>query len=109
MRIWLLGGFEVSAGSRTVEEEAWRLRKAASLVELLALSPTHRLHREQVMNALWPDLGTSRASKCLPHSRSRALMRFASRSTLPAGAIKHNVVKPKGGCYFGERPFHALR
>jgi DNA-binding SARP family transcriptional activator len=65
MRIWLLDGFEVSVGSRTIEEGAWRLRKAASLVKLLALSTTHRLHREQVMNALWPDLGTARASNNL--------------------------------------------
>lgn len=62
MRIWLLGGFKVSVGSRTIEEGAWPLRKAASLAKLLALSPTHRLHREQIMDALWPDLGTSRAS-----------------------------------------------
>ena len=57
VRIRLLGGFWVSVGSRTIEEDARRLRKAASLVKLLALSPSHRLHREQVMEALWPDSG----------------------------------------------------
>jgi predicted ATPase/DNA-binding SARP family transcriptional activator/DNA-binding CsgD family transcriptional regulator len=65
MRIRLLGGFGVSVGNRTIEEDAWRLRKAASLVKLLALSPQHRLHREQVMDALWPDLDTDRASNNL--------------------------------------------
>ena len=55
----------VSVENRTIEEEAWRLRKAASLVKLLALSPSHRLHREQVMEALWPDLGTDAASNNL--------------------------------------------
>ena len=43
-------------GSRVVGEEGWRLRKAAGLVKLLALAPHHRLHREQLMEALWPDL-----------------------------------------------------
>lgn len=65
MRIRLLGGFEVSVGSRTIEEGTWRLRKAASLVKLLALSRTHRLHREQIMDALWPDIGTRKASNNL--------------------------------------------
>jgi len=62
VRIRLLGGFQVWVGSRTIEENVWRLRKAASLVKLLALSPGHRLHREQVMDALWPDLGKKAAS-----------------------------------------------
>jgi predicted ATPase/DNA-binding SARP family transcriptional activator/DNA-binding CsgD family transcriptional regulator len=65
IRIRLLGGFQVAVGARTIEEDAWRLRKAASLVKLLALAPNHRLHREQVMEALWPDLGKSGASNNL--------------------------------------------
>ena len=56
MRIRLLGRFEVSVGSRIIREDEWRLRKAASLVKLLALATDHRLHREQVMDLLWPDL-----------------------------------------------------
>jgi DNA-binding SARP family transcriptional activator len=82
MRIWLLDGFEVSVGSRTIEEGAWRLRKAASLVKLLALSTTHRLHREQVMNALWPDLGTARASNNL-----RQTLHAARRTLKPDRAV----------------------
>jgi DNA-binding SARP family transcriptional activator len=57
VRVWLLGTFRVSVGSRTIEQDQWRLRKAASLVKLLAIAPTHRLHREHVMDLLWPDLG----------------------------------------------------
>ena len=65
IRIRLLGGFRVSVGDRTVPENAWRLRKAASLVKLLALAPGHRLHREQAMDLLWPDLGRRAASNNL--------------------------------------------
>ena len=57
MRVWMLGGFQVSVGSRIVEEKKWRLKKAASLVKLLALEPGHRAHRERVMDLLWPELG----------------------------------------------------
>ena len=65
MRVRMLGGFSVSVGPRTLEEGAWRLRKAANLVKILALSPRHRIHREQVMDMLWPDLGTQAASNNL--------------------------------------------
>src|SRR5215204_3185856 len=65
VRVRLLGGFSVSVGSRTIEGSAWRLRKAANLVKLLALSPGHRMHREQIMDFLWPDLGRQAASNNL--------------------------------------------
>ena len=65
IRIRLLGGFEVTVGVRTIEEGAWRLRKAANLVKLLALAAGNRLHREQVMYTLWPELGISAASNNL--------------------------------------------
>jgi predicted ATPase/DNA-binding SARP family transcriptional activator/DNA-binding CsgD family transcriptional regulator len=65
VRIKLLGGFSVSVGDRTVWKDAWRLRKAANLVKLLALAPGHRLHREQVMELLWSDLGRMAASNNL--------------------------------------------
>src|SRR5215208_552326 len=52
VRVWLLSGFRVPLGPRTIEQDQWRLRKAAALVKLLALSSSHRLHREQVMDTL---------------------------------------------------------
>ena len=65
VRVWLLGGFRVSVGSGTIPHDAWRLRKAAALVKLLTISPGHRLHREQVMDLLWPDSGRRAASNNL--------------------------------------------
>jgi predicted ATPase/DNA-binding SARP family transcriptional activator len=65
LRIALLGGFRISVGTRTIEEDAWHLRKAANLVKLLALAPGHLLHREQAMDALWPDLARRAASNNL--------------------------------------------
>lgn len=47
LRIQLLGGFRVTVGDRLVPDEAWSLRKAASLLKLLALAPGHRLHRDR--------------------------------------------------------------
>jgi len=41
MQVWLLGGFEVTAGDRRVASGAWRLRMAKTAVKL-ALPPTIR-------------------------------------------------------------------
>ena len=65
VRIWLLGDFKVSVGSRSIEKSAWRLKKAAALLKLLALAPDHRLHREQGMDLLWPNSGGRAASNSL--------------------------------------------
>jgi len=53
----LLGRFSVVVDGVEVDDRAWRLRKARTLVKLLALQPERRLHREQAMELLWPDLG----------------------------------------------------
>jgi predicted ATPase/DNA-binding SARP family transcriptional activator len=62
MRVQLLGAFRITLGSQTIEESKWRRRAASALVKLLALEPSHRLHREQLLNSIWPDLPPSRAA-----------------------------------------------
>jgi predicted ATPase/DNA-binding SARP family transcriptional activator len=52
--IELLGAFGVSVAGTPVPDDAWRLRRAKSLIKVLALAPDRRLHREQVVEALWP-------------------------------------------------------
>jgi DNA-binding SARP family transcriptional activator len=68
LRIQVLGGFTVSLGDRAIDESAWRLRKAQSLVKLLALAPGHRLYRERVMELLWPDLDLDAAANNLHYA-----------------------------------------
>ncbi len=62
LRIELLGGFRVIVGNESVPAAAWRRSKAAGLVKLLALAPGHRLHREQAMDVLWPELAATAAA-----------------------------------------------
>jgi predicted ATPase/DNA-binding SARP family transcriptional activator/class 3 adenylate cyclase len=81
LRIDLLGGFRVAAGGTTVSEAQWRLRKARGLVKLLALVPEHNLHREQAIEALWPDLDPAAASNNL----RQAL--FAARRALDSCGV----------------------
>jgi predicted ATPase/DNA-binding SARP family transcriptional activator len=50
----LLGAFSVALNGEAVPEDAWRLRKARTLIKLLALAPERRLHADQAAELLWP-------------------------------------------------------
>src|SRR5262245_22368574 len=65
LRIRLLGEFRVSIGQRPIPANAWQRRRAAALVKLLALAPRLSLHREQVLEALWPELPPAAAKNNL--------------------------------------------
>jgi predicted ATPase len=85
----LLGGFAAESGGTSVPDSAWRLRKAKELVKLLALADGHRLHREQAMDALWPDRGPDSAGNNLNqavHAARRAL--GAEAITLLDGVLR---------------------
>jgi predicted ATPase/DNA-binding SARP family transcriptional activator len=62
VRIRLLGGFEVTVGDRRVAADAWRLRKAKTLVKMLALAGGHRLHRDALVAVLWPERDAASAT-----------------------------------------------
>ena len=53
--ISLLGRFEVAVDGVPVAASNWRRRQAAALVKVLALAPGRRLHREQLVDLVWPD------------------------------------------------------
>jgi len=52
----LLGDFSVVVDGTPTLASRWSRRQAGALVKLLALSPGGRLHRDRVVDALWPDL-----------------------------------------------------
>ena len=75
IQISLLGGFSVTIDGEPVPDR-WRLRKAKTLVKLLALAPSHRLHRDLVVDRLWPDMEPQLAANNLyqlAHSIRRVL------------------------------------
>jgi DNA-binding SARP family transcriptional activator len=78
LRVRLLGGFRVSVGTRDIPDADWHLRKAKTLVKLLALAPGHRLHRDQIVDLLWPDLDPGAAGNQL-----RKVLHEARRSLDP--------------------------
>ena len=79
----LLGGFGVSVDGRPVPSVAWQRRSAADLVKVLALAPNRRLSRDQLIDALWPALGSPAGGVNI-----RRAAHFARR----AMALEHGVV-----------------
>jgi len=62
VELTLLGSFQVRVDRRTISSGHWPRRHSAALVKLLALTPGRSLHREQVIDALWPDLDVDTAA-----------------------------------------------
>ncbi|MGZ4664801.1 MAG: AfsR/SARP family transcriptional regulator [Frankiaceae bacterium] len=62
VEVSLLGGFRVRVGGRTISPERWSRRHSAAVVKLLALAPRRVMHRERVIDALWPDLTIDEAA-----------------------------------------------
>jgi len=84
VRVEMLGGFLFRVGSRAIGQSEWGLKKAAALTKLLALAPDHRLHREQVMEALWPHLESRAASNNL-----RRTLHAARKALDPAASSRY--------------------
>jgi DNA-binding SARP family transcriptional activator/tetratricopeptide (TPR) repeat protein len=83
VEILVLGRFAVRVDGREVP--AWQRRQAATLVQVLALAPGRQLHREQVMDALWPDVAVTDAG---PRLHKAAF--FARRVLGPHSVVLRN-------------------
>ena len=65
LRIALLGGFRVERAGVTLPTSAWKRRTARKLTKLLATHPGHALHRDQILEILWRDVGLNSALNSL--------------------------------------------
>lgn len=68
LTIQLLGGFAIRIDGTTIPDDAWRVSKAKSLVKALALAHGHALHREALMDMLWPELSYEAAANNLRYN-----------------------------------------
>ena len=98
IQISLLGGFSVAVAGKPIEEH-WRLRKAKTLVKLLALAPGHWLTRDVVIEILWADAEPQAASNNL-HQILHSIRRVMGAESIaldddvrlgPAGGVTVDV------------------
>jgi DNA-binding SARP family transcriptional activator/tetratricopeptide (TPR) repeat protein len=99
--IELLGGFRVFVGGDELAAHAWATRRAAELVQLLALADDHRLTRDEVIEALWPhldaDAGAANLRKAAHHARQAladpeaVVLRGGQVALFPARSVETDV------------------
>ena len=82
VHIRLLGGFEVTVDGGPVPTEVLAPPVRVSLVKLLALQPERRLRRDQVIDALWPDLLVDQAAPRLHTAAHYARVALGSRDSV---------------------------
>jgi DNA-binding SARP family transcriptional activator len=76
LRVCLLGGFRVERAGVAVPSYAWQRRSAKVLTKLLATTPSHAMHREQIFEIQWPKASVDSARNSLAkalHAARRAL------------------------------------
>jgi DNA-binding SARP family transcriptional activator len=89
VEIRLLGRFSVALGGVEISPDSWPSLRAAHLVQLLSLADPHQLLREQVIDALWPQLdpeaGAANLRKAAHHARQA--MRHKDAVLLRGGQV----------------------
>jgi DNA-binding SARP family transcriptional activator len=76
LHVRLLGGFCIERSDVGQAVSDWPRRSAKTLIKLLAVQPGHALHREQVIDVLWPKVNAESALNSLGkalHVARRAL------------------------------------
>jgi predicted ATPase/DNA-binding SARP family transcriptional activator len=96
LAVRLLGGFQVEVRGRAVPDDAWRLRRAKTLIKLLALTPERRMHREQIAEALWPEGEGSAAGLHQVLYVARKAIATASAETAGSISMREDVVELDG-------------
>jgi DNA-binding SARP family transcriptional activator len=81
LQVRLLGGFRVERSDVGQAVSEWPRRSAKTLIKLLAVQPGHALHREQVIDILWPKVNAESAFNSL--GKALHVARHALQPGLP--------------------------
>lgn len=81
LRVSLLGGFRVERTGIGCAVAGWKRQSAKTLTKLLAVRPGHALHREQIIDVLWP--GVDEVSALNSFGKALHAARHALEPELP--------------------------
>ena len=91
VRITLLGGFAVGVEGAATPPR-WRLRKARTIVKMLALAADHRVHRDVLVEQLWPE-----ADPAVGANNFHQVLHAARRVVGAENLVLHDEVVVLGG------------
>lgn len=97
LRVFTLGRFALAVGDRPVPVERWHRKQALTLLKVLVTFRGQAVHREQLMEALWPE-----ASEAEARNRLKVTV-HALRHGLQEAGVTAEVVGTAGECYFLRR------
>ena len=93
LEISVLGRFGVAAGGRRLAVEIWERKQALTLLKYLVANLGHPVHRETLIEYLWPDVDES-------HGRERLKVTvYFLRRQLRAAGLPDDVVQTVGKTY----------
>lgn len=85
LEVSVLGGFRVERGDAGSPVSDWQRRSARTLTKLLATCPEHALHREQIVELLWPSVEMDSALNSL--GKALHAIRHALEPDLPPRGV----------------------
>jgi DNA-binding SARP family transcriptional activator len=98
LKIKLFGEFEVRRGERLIESREWSRQKTRSLLKLLLTQPGRAFSRDEIMEALWPDVSPQAAERSLRVTVS--LLRKALEPDLERGSYSRYILRRRPGYLF---------
>lgn len=85
--LFMLGQFSARVQDRVIPKGDWKRRRPAELVKILGLQPNRRLHREQLMEAMWPHAAPESAAGNLRKAVHFARKRLGQDAIVGGGGI----------------------
>lgn len=85
--LFMLGKFSARVEDRVIPKGEWKRRRPAELVKILGLQPDRRLHKEQIIEAMWPGAAPDSASGNLRKAVHFARKRLGRDAISSAGGI----------------------
>lgn len=102
LRIHLFGSVRVQIGEAIVDTSAWKRRKAKSLLAYLALNRGKAVHRDEIVEKLWPEMDSQAALNNL-RVTIHDLRRNLDPSAQKVGQWRHVLYKDdRYSLYLGE-------
>lgn len=93
LKIFTLGRFALATGGRRLAVEKWQRKQAVSLLKNLVANLGHAVHREAMVEYLWPEVEESQGWE-----RLKVTVYFL-RQQLRAAGMEENVVATTGKAY----------
>ena len=98
LKIKLFGELEVRRGEDLIEGREWDRQKTRSLLKLLLTRPGRALSRDEILEALWPNLAPQAAEQSLRVTVS--LLRKALEPDLERGSDSRYILRRRPGYLF---------